>query len=98
MDYLTLKINKIKLYNSISTNQINRNRELLIYNYKLVSPVGNTKTNKKASIIKSSENGIIYDYCINCDKKTWNYQPTYDLKLLIIFNRKTICNYCYRFL
>jgi len=34
MDYLTLKINKIKLYNSISTNQINRNRELLIYNYR----------------------------------------------------------------
>jgi len=79
-------INIVKSYLIISEKQINKNKEILIYNFYILAIKDDLNVR---SFVK-----LICGYCVNCDDKAYHY-PIDKTKYTIIFNRKVICHKCY---
>ena len=88
-------INIIKSYLIISEEQMNKNKELLIYNFFLATQFLTfqddiMKVNTKACKL------LTCDYCINCNNKAY-YMSIMNMNnhYKIIFNGKIVCEICY---
>ena len=94
MNSLLNKINKdiiniVKSYLIISEYQMNKNKEVLIYNFYILAIKDEKEVNVR-SFVK-----LFCGYCVNCDNKGYYYPICQETKYTIIFNKKVICHKCY---